>query len=176
MPASLRTTPAGSRENRYICAINYKILAIMGKFYRLNVTICYSEDTNINQYRKPVLDIFKSFAWLYQLDYAISVNHDFGLENGAADLVYLRSTSRTEISKKELYNVICEVFHHRSSFLWRGVYVDRQMYKVLSDFPFPDEFYRPLQYPYVEFHRGNKAALFVSEESLSEVLNESDSK
>lgn len=29
MPVSLRTTPAGSRENRYICAVNYKLLAIM---------------------------------------------------------------------------------------------------------------------------------------------------
>ena len=74
----------------------------MGKIFRLNVTVSYFEGTNINRYRKPILDIFKSFAWLYHLDYAISINHDFGLESGEADLVYLRSTDKTEISKKEL--------------------------------------------------------------------------
>ncbi len=54
----------------------------MGKIFRLNVTVSYFEGTNINRYRKPILDIFKSFAWLYHLDYAISINHDFGLESG----------------------------------------------------------------------------------------------
>lgn len=146
----------------------------MGKIFRLNVTVSYFEGTNINRYRKPILDIFKSFAWLYHLDYAISINHDFGLESGEADLVYLRSTDKTEISKKELDKVIYDVFRYGPSLLWEGVDVCRQLYKALPDFPFPDEFYRPLHYPYVEFHSGNKVILFVHEESLSGVLNESE--
>lgn len=116
----------------------------MGKIFRLNVTVSYFEGTNINRYRKPILDIFKSFAWLYHLDYAISINHDFGLESGEADLVYLRSTDKTEISKKELDKVIYDVFRYGPSLLWEGVDVCRQLYKALPDFPFPDEFYRPL--------------------------------
>lgn len=90
----------------------------MGKIFRLNVTVSYFEGTNINRYRKPILDIFKSFAWLYHLDYAISINHDFGLESGEADLVYLRSTDKTEISKKELDKVIYDVFRYGPSLLW----------------------------------------------------------
>ena len=93
----------------------------MGKIFRLNVTVSYFEGTNINRYRKPILDIFKSFAWLYHLDYAISINHDFGLESGEADLVYLRSTDKTEISKKELDKVIYDVFRYGPSLLWEGV-------------------------------------------------------
>ena len=92
----------------------------MGKIFRLNVTVSYFEGTNINRYRKPILDIFKSFAWLYHLDYAISINHDFGLESGEADLVYLRSTDKTEISKKELDKVIYDVFRYGPSLLWEG--------------------------------------------------------
>ena len=88
--------------------------------------------------------------------------------------MYLRSTDKIEISKKELDKVIHDVFRHRPSFLWEGVDVGRQLYKALPEFPFPDEFFRPLHYPYMEFHNGNKAILFVHEESLSEVLNESE--
>lgn len=144
----------------------------MKKYFRINVLVSYFEGVNINQYRQPILSILTNLAWLYRLEYAISTSHDFGLTSGDADLIYFRSTKETRISKKELDSLIYNVFRDVPSFLHEGVEVGRQLYKVLPQYPFPDEYCKPLNYPYTEVHNGKEVTLCVAAEALQNLLDE----
>ncbi len=144
----------------------------MKKYFRINVLVSYFGGVNINQYRQPILCILTNLAWLYRLEYAISTSHNFGLDDGDADLIYFRSTKETRISKKELDEVISNVFRNGLSFLYEGVEVGRQLYKVLPQYPFPDEYCKPLNYPYTEVHNGKEVTLCVAAESLQNLPDE----
>ncbi len=148
----------------------------MKKTFRINVVISYLNGVNVNQYRQPIANILTNFAWLYALEYAISTDHDFGVEDGTADLIYFRSTERTRISKKDLDRIIFDVFRNGLSLFSEGVDVGRQMYKVLPQYPFPEEYCKPLNYPYVELHNKNKSTLCILGEALEEILDEDEHK
>ena len=148
----------------------------MKKAFRINVVISYLDGVNVNQYRQPILNILTNFAWLYGLEYAILTDHDFRLEDGTADLIYFRSTERTRISKKDLARIISDVFRNGLSLFSEGVDVGRQMYKVLPQYPFPKQYCRPLNYPYVELHNGNKSTLCILGEALEEISGEDEHK
>lgn len=145
----------------------------MLKPYRINVVALYYEGTNVNQFRQPVFNLLTGFAWLYHLEYAISVKHDFNLPSGEADLIYFRSTDQTKISKKDLNALISDVF--RNGFLiFRGVEVFCQMYKFLPQYPFPSVYDKPLNYPYVECHNGNESKLYIYKEALDKIIEEDE--
>ena len=146
----------------------------MKKNFRINVLVSYTEHVNINQYRQPILNILTNLAWLYRLEYAISTSQNFGLYKVDADLIYFRSTKETKISKKELDTLIYDVFRNGLSFFYEGVEVGRQLYKLLPQYPFPDEYCKPLNYPYTEVHNGKKVTLCVAVEALQNLLNEED--
>ena len=141
----------------------------MKKIFRINVVISYMDGVNINQYRRPILNILTNLAWLYRLEYAISTSHNFGLPSGDADLIYFRSTERTGISKQDLDRIISDVFCNGLSLFSEGVDVGRQMYKVLPQYPFPKQYCKPLNYPYVELHNENKSTLCILGEALEEL-------
>lgn len=137
------------------------------KKFKLNVIVSYSKNVNSNNYRNPILTILKNFAWLYKLDYNIDVNtqafgdieSDFYSEN---DLIYFRSTDQTQIDLKKFQKIISEVFVY-NPFLG-GVEVGYQLQKALREYPFPKDFYRPLNYPYIEVHKGNQSELIIFED------------
>lgn len=127
------------------------------KDFRLNVVVAYQQNVNVNNFRNPIHSIFKSFAWLHKLDYMI--DHDtqsFGdIESElyiTHDLVYLRSTEMTLIDRKALQNLLQTVFSY-SYTMTMGVEIYCLLQKVLHELPFPNTFVRPLNYPYLEFHK-----------------------
>ena len=146
----------------------------MKKIYRINIAVSYLKGVRINQYRQPILDILTNIAWLYNLEYAISTNHNFHQDEGSADLVYFRSTDETRITKNELNTIITALFNHGLSIFDEGVEVCRQLYNALPQYPFPDEYCKPLAYPYVEFHNKNKSTLCAHEKAVQEVIDNMD--
>lgn len=135
----------------------------MGKSYRINIVVSYFRGVNINQYRQPIISILTNFAWLYRLEYAISISHNFGLDNSDADLIYFRSNEDTKVSKKEFDSIISNVFCNGRLIWQEDVDVFRQLYKALPQYPFPDEYYKPLNYPYTEVHNGKEVTLCICE-------------
>lgn len=146
----------------------------MKKNYRINIIVSYYEGVNVNQYRQPIISILTNFAWLYRLEYAISTSHNFGLDDGDADLIYFRSTKDTKVSKKEFDSIILNVFRNGLSMWQEGVDVGRQFYKVLPQYPFPDEYCKPLNYPYMEVHNGKEVTLCICAESLQNLPTDED--
>lgn len=143
----------------------------MKKTFRINVVASYSGNVNINNYRRPILDILMSFAWLYNLEYATSINHNFGQDEYTHDLIYFRSTAETSITKKNLSNIISTVFASWLSRFEFDVDVARQIYKVMPQYPFPSVYFRPLSYPYMECHNGKKSSLAILEKGLQATPN-----
>lgn len=147
----------------------------MSKSFRINVVVSYLERVNTNQFRAPIIGILTNLAWLYHLEYAISINHNFDYDKGEADLVYFRSTKNTKIHKKELNKIIANVFHNGLSFFDEGVEVFCQMYKFLPQYSFPSLYYRPLTYPYVELHNGSEITLCIPERDFQKLLKDVES-
>lgn len=145
----------------------------MKKTFRINVVISYFDRVNPNMYRRPILGILTNLAWLYRLEYSISTNHDFNLEKGEADLFYFRSTTDTRIPKKEFKKLLTSLFLYGPC-IFEGVDVFCQMYKTLPDFPFPSVYYKPLNYPYMEVHNGNKRSLSIWDEARKDLSDDDD--
>lgn len=149
------------------------------KNWKLNVIISYDGQKTANSYRHDIIEIFKHFASIYQLDYAISIEHpffsedysnDINTENFKADLLYFRSNTNSRIDRKKLNSVIDSIFSSKSSPLILGVEVFRQLYKKLPEYPFPNDFYRPLNYPYVEFHQGLEKKLCIHANEAMKII------
>ena len=145
----------------------------MKKTYRLNIVITYPKNFNSLNFRTPLTTLLTHIAWLYRLDY--SVDHNTDLFNdvesdfyGETDIVYFRSTSYTTIKSKELRNVLNILFNNFNTL--GGVEVFYQLQKVLPKYPFPSTFYRPLNYPYIEHHKGHQTSLLVYADGLQEAL------
>ncbi|MFI3265225.1 MAG: hypothetical protein SNG38_08325 [Rikenellaceae bacterium] len=144
----------------------------MKSTYRINIIVnYYFDNVNVNHYRQPIFDLLTNIAWLYRLEYAISENHDFGLDEGEADLFYFRSTDQTYISRKDFDEIVTTLFRNGLSILSEGVDVARQYYKNLPQYPFPTSYYKPLNYPYTEVHNGDKVTLCICPKALQEVID-----
>jgi hypothetical protein len=141
--------------------------------FRLNVCVSYSKNVNINNYRNLILSILENFALLYRLDYMIDVNTQvFGnVESdfyAANDIIYFRSTDLTQTDLKKFQKLISDVFPY-NPFLG-GVEVGYQLQKHLREFPFPKDFYRPLNYPYIESHKDGQTELKIPADFLKEAF------
>jgi len=130
------------------------------KKFRLNVVIQYYSGTNPECYRMPIHEILMHLAWMYGLEYWISVDHKFSEEfvtyepeqpRGTSDLIYYRSTDQTRIVAKDLRQIISCIFD-KSSLLSLRVEVFCLVVKLLPKLPFPQEYFRPLGFPFVESH------------------------
>jgi hypothetical protein len=53
------------------------------------------------------------------------------------------------------------MFETTPSIFFEGVEVFPQLYKALTEYPFPSDFYRPSRYPYIEYYTGNQRILYM---------------
>lgn len=145
------------------------------KPWRLNVLINYDGQSCANDYRPYLLELLVHLALIYKLDYVISEEHQFSFESNSdekytgqdiIDLFYFRSNVNTRIERKDLRETIDCTFRKVPSVIYEGVDVGAQLYKALNQFPFPTEFYRPLDYPCIEYHKDDQTTLLVYSDAL----------
>jgi hypothetical protein len=144
------------------------------KKFRLNVFVCYPKDVNINNYQNPIHNILTNFAWLYRLDYSIDLDTKLfadALESNSyyssTDILYFRSTDESDIELKAFQKLIKEVFKYNSKM--GGVEVFYQIQKALKDYPFPHNFIRPLNYPYLEVFENGNGKIMIPEIELMQL-------
>ncbi len=151
------------------------------KNWQINVLVYYHDLDIANSYRFNILELLKQLASVYRLDYSISVDHqfayDFDLEEqfvgkDIVDLVYFRSNENSRIEKKDFRATIDCIFRKVPSILFEGVDVGTQLYKVLKDYPFPTDFYRPLNYPWVEHYEDSQKTTLVYLDAVEKALGE----
>lgn len=142
------------------------------KEFTLNVIVVYYESKNPNNYRDPIHNIFKFLAWLHGIDYALESSTRIfdkteSTINGITDIIYLRSGKHTLLSLREFQKVLDGVFSKSIATLFNGIDIFYQNQVATKLYPFPSEFYRPLNYPYVELHKkGLQKELLVHKEAL----------
>lgn len=146
------------------------------KIWRINVFVIYYREQYVNLYRFNLLEVFKNLASIYRLDYAFDIDYFGQSSNNESeaidDLIYFKSNMNTRVEKKELHTIINCMFKNVPSAFWEGVEVGIQLYKSLKDFPFPSEFYRPLNYPWVEYYQGAQKKLMVSTDAVMKIIEE----
>jgi len=151
------------------------------KRWQLNVILEYYGQMNANSYRFNILELLKHLASIYRLDYAISVEHLFSTDielSGQSDdkfiydLIYFRSNENSRIEKKELRDAIDCLFRRVPSPFFEGVAVMTQRYKVLKEYPFPTDFYRPLNYPWIEHHSDSQKKLLINANEVMKVIED----
>jgi len=149
------------------------------KKWRLNIFAIYFGDEMVNSYRFYILELLKNLASIYKLDYSISIDHKFpSVDNtlkdidykSTCDLIYIRSNEYSRIKRKEFRKAIDSVFCKVPSPFYGGVDIGTQLYKALKEYPFPKDFYRPLDYPWIERHEGSKKKLFVYADEVIKVI------
>jgi len=146
--------------------------------WRINLIVSYNNSKIAKINRNGVLEFLKNLSSIYKIDYAISENHQFKydkkIENEfrkkESDIFYFRSNTNTRINAKELRTTINSLFSYPFAPYYYGVEFFTQLTKVLKEYPFPKEFYRPLKYPYVEFYNGSELKLMVPYEKGMEMI------
>lgn len=146
--------------------------------WRINLIVSYYNQKIAEINRNSVLEFLKNLSLIYNIDYAISKNHQFKYDKEfenefremESDIFYFRSNANTRINTKELRTTINSLFPYSLAPYYDGVEFFTQLTKVLKEYPFPKEFYRPLKYPYVEFQNGSKIELMVPYEKVMEVI------
>lgn len=151
--------------------------------WRLNYVITYLDSDKAEGFRHFVHDILISVATLRKIDYAIEVessiademhySHRKELQGIVADMFYFRSSPNSSSSITEFRSIIDNLFRGYDVF-WFVDYFDVHclLQKYLKEYPFPEKFYRPLSYPYVEVHNGKETTLCVTAASLENLLIE----
>lgn len=151
------------------------------KRWQLNIVVDYYEPENSKLYRFNILELLKHLASIYKLDYAISVDHQFSNEENSSeqsdkkyigDLIYFRSNEYTRIERKDLRETIDCMFRKVPSSFYEGVDVGTQLYKALKEFPFPTDFFRPLNYPWIEHHKDSKKKLLIYADEVLKVIED----
>ncbi|MBP4139159.1 hypothetical protein [Flavobacterium geliluteum] len=144
--------------------------------FRLNVLVSYSANLNINNYQNPIHSILKNFAWLYKLDYSIDSNtkvfDNIDIDSSfysSIDLIYFRSSAESTIDLKGFQKIIKDVFSYSNPFI-SGVEVLYQIQKHLKEYPFPNNFIRPLNYPYLEIFEYGKSEIKIPKNDLDDLF------
>lgn len=150
------------------------------KTWRMNVVVDYFNSQNVKTNRYYILELLKNLASIYKLDYAISKNHlfppvadypEFSPEQIHADIIYFRSNNYTRFDRKEFRTIIDTLFNKIPTEFEDGYEVFPQLYKNLNDFPFPSEFFRPLNYPWIEYYKGAEKKVMIISDVLMEVID-----
>lgn len=138
--------------------------------------VSYSANVNINNYQNPIHSILKNFAWLYRLDYHIDsdtkVFDNIDVDSSfysSSDIIYFRSNDESNIDLKGFQKIIKDVFAYSNPFI-SGVEVLYQIQKYLNEYPFPNNFIRPLNYPYLEVFENGKSEVYIPEDDLKDLL------
>lgn len=137
------------------------------KTFRLNIVVVYM--TNPNNFQMPIQNIMRQMAWLYRFDYAIvdsgQVFHE--AQNERCDLIYFRSTEQTRITYKKFQQLMKEMFAQASLYGYVDLFF--QLQKYLKNYPFPDNFVRPLNYPYSDIYNDSYKTLYIDPDSIHEL-------
>jgi hypothetical protein len=149
------------------------------KIFRVNVIIYYYHKNIIDRYRKPIQEMLRNLAWLHQLDYASmddTLRDDDNIPRSETsvectiDLFYFRSSPETQIEAKDFRRLIDDIFH-KSRLRFLVVEVGYQMSKALPKFPFPKEYFHPLEYPLVEKHFADgRVEVCIPEDAVFDLL------
>ncbi|WP_298551748.1 hypothetical protein [uncultured Parabacteroides sp.] len=151
--------------------------------WRLNYVVTYLDSDKAEGFRRFVHDTLISVATLRRIDYAIKIespvydemrdNLHGELQDVVADMFYFRSSPNSLSSIKEFRSIIDNIFRGYEVFLCGHFFdVQRLLQKYSKVYPFPEKFYRPLSYPYVEVHNGKEKTLCVTAASLENLLIE----
>lgn len=147
--------------------------------WRLNLVVSYFDQYSADQYRFDIIQILKHLSSIYRLDYVISVVHPFPSvsdstkpysQESTADLVYFRSNKNSVIGIKDFRSVIGGIFRTGVWSSYGGVDIYTQIYKDLKQYPFPINFYRPVAYPFVEFHQGSQITQHIFADEVLKVI------
>lgn len=153
--------------------------------WRLNYVITYLDKNAASGFRDFVHDALTSAATLRRIDYAMETESPLfddirnslstPLQGIVADLVYFRSSPNSLSSIKEFRSLIDGLFHGYDVILGGDSFdVHALLQNTLKQHPFPEEFFRPLSYPYVEHHNGKDTNLCVPYSTVQKVLDETD--
>ncbi|MEZ5106814.1 MAG: hypothetical protein R2757_20080 [Draconibacterium sp.] len=151
------------------------------KRWQLNVFVCYYGQENAKSYRFNILELLKHLASIYRLDYSITVDHQTSSDTDSSgqsddtciyDLIYFRSNENSRLEKKYFRETIDCTFRKVPSAFFEGVDIWTQLYKDLKNFPFPTDFYRPLNYPWIEHHTDSQKKLLIYADAYLTVIEE----
>jgi len=128
--------------------------------FRLNITIVYYSNDAIQSFRKLLFDYFGNTSSILKLDFATSENiqvicepdSNFVHNRYVIDMIYLRSSNQSWICRKELCEIV-STLHNQSKLYLQGVDICYQLQKMHKLYPFPSDFVRHLNYPYLEIHK-----------------------
>ena len=164
-----------------------KIKKKTSRKWRLNYVIVYSDAQKADIFRNFVHNATITAATLRKIDYAIEADTrrfdktpfdaDSLYRDSVTDLVYFRSSSDSLSSVKEFRVIVDSLF--RNYYISYNIHFEvfAQISKALKEFPFPKEFWRPLTFPYMEYHSGKKSTLCIPKSTLVNLLvDEIDSK
>lgn len=141
------------------------------KTWRINVILTYFGEDIAYLHRYNLIELLKHLAAIYSLDYAIAIEYEAPIDEDwedmedleddvhIFDLIYFRANKNTRIEKKEFRKIIDCMFDKVPSMFHDGAYVSAQLYSALNEFPFPSEFYRPLEYPFIEHHQDSQTTM-----------------
>jgi hypothetical protein len=147
--------------------------------WRINVVIDYSDLSVVSANRHVIISLLSNIACLYKLDFSIvydpqgaSVSDSVKQETHKFlfDMIYFRSNKYSRIESKGFRRAFQAVFDYVPAMGYEGVEAFLQLSKVLPEYPFPKQFYRPLAYPFVEVHKDGHMTLCISAEALSKEI------
>lgn len=141
------------------------------KKFALNLIIAYYKTTNPDNYRAPIHNLLRNLAWLHGFDYAIESDTKIfdkvvDDKEGPMDIIYFRSGQHTSLSLREFQKVIEAIFLKSIASPFSAVDVFYQNQVFTKRYPFPSEFFRPLNYPFIELHKGLEKQLMVFKDAL----------
>lgn len=149
--------------------------------WRINYCITYPTQTLASRYREIVLDTIYNVSSLVKIDLAIKRGHvfDYGntdisgtsLRESVSDIVYFRSSPQTKVSIKD-FRVMMRCIFHDYELIPDPFELFPMLQKSLPEFPFPGDFLRFLEYPYVEAHKGGHKSLTLLARSVLPILEE----
>ena len=150
--------------------------------WRVNCGIVYKDAGEIPFFLFFVHELLTSIAITLKLEYAIvedfsgflvpEEEHSETKSEFCMDIFCFRAFERTEIPIKDFRLLIDKLFSHSSVALGNSFNVARILQKHLKEVPFPEEFCRPLSYPYVERHNGKSKTLCVTGASYQGVSDD----
>jgi len=151
--------------------------------WRLNYVITYINSDCANRYRPLILNTLANIAIIHRIDYAIE--HEYPiydeirnelskpLQGILADVIYFRA-SRNSLSSITDFRRLVDLIFQDYDITWRGTpyEVKCQIQKFLPQYPFPEEFCRPKDYPYLEYHKDGQARIVVPASTVEQVVDE----
>lgn len=155
--------------------------------WKLNYIIVYRNIDSAKWHRHLIHDALVSVALLQKIDFAFDEDFPFfdesqykadpTLKELVVDIAYFRSNINSHSGIKAFRQIVDGLFYGYDIVLEDSPFHVYSMgTKYMSEYPFPQDFERPLNYPYVEHHEGKETTLCVTAASYDNLLNEENNK